>query len=123
MKNLTIKVSDKDYDLLQRIADATDRRLSDLSHLIYGMGLRLYFCETLVSVEMQDDEMPQEKRDQLAKNAELEKQDGWFRLSYEEREKQGFKHVCTHIHNGDNQPGGDQLIEPLAERIKAEATK
>ena len=123
MKNLTIKVSDKDYDLLQRIADATDRRLSDLSHLIYGMGLRLYFCETLVSVEMQDDEMPQEKRDQLAKNAELEKQDGWYQLSYEERKKQGYAHVCTHMHNGDNQPGGDQLIEPLAERIKAEATK
>ena len=123
MKNLTIKLSDKDHDLLQRIAKADNRRLADLSHLIYGLGLRIYFSEAPVFVEMRDDEMPQDKRDQLAKNAELEKQDGWYRLSYEEREQQGFKHVCTHIHNGSNQPGGDQLIEPLAERITAEATK
>jgi len=123
MKNLTIEVSDKDYDLLQRIAQATDRRLSDLSHLIYADGLRMYFCETAVYVEMRNDEIPQKLRNQLVKNAELEAQEAWYDLSWEERKKQGFDHVCTYMHNGDNQPGGDQLIEPLAKRIAAEATK
>ena len=123
MKNLTIKLSDKDHDLLQRIAQATDRRLSDLCYLLYARGLESYFCEEVVFVRMRDDEMPQDVRDRIAKNSELEAQDGWWELSWEERKKQGYTHVHNQLHNSHNQPGGDQLIEPLAKRIAAEATK
>ena len=123
MKNLTIKLSDKDHDLLQRIAQATDRRLSDLCYLLFARGLDSFFCEDLVSVPMHDDEMPQDLRDQIAKNSELEQQEGWHELDWKEKEKQGHKYVCRYMNNAHNQPGGDQLIEPLAKRIAAEATK
>jgi hypothetical protein len=122
MKTLTIKLSDKDHDLLQRIAEADDRRLADLSYLLLARGLECFYCETIVSIPMRDDEIPQEKKDQISKNKELMGRDDWQQLSWDERREQGFDHVSTQLHNGDLQPGGDQLIDPLAKRITAMAT-
>ena len=48
MKKLEINLSDKDYSLLSRIAKSEGRRLSDLTYLVLGKGLEVFFCETMV---------------------------------------------------------------------------
>ena len=121
MKNLTIKLSDKDYDLLQRIARADERRLMDLSYLLLARGLGCHFCETEVLVSWRDDEWTEEALKQEAKNEELEAQEGWSQLDWEERKKQGYKPVHAFFDNCDARPRGDTLIQPLADRIAAMA--
>ena len=121
MKNLTIKLSDKDYDLLQRIARADERRLIDLSYLLLARGLGSHFCETEVLVRWRDDEWTEEALKQEAKNEELEAQEGWSQLDWEERKKQGYKPVYAFFDNCDARPRGDTLIQPLADRIAAMA--
>lgn len=50
MQKIEILVSDKDFDLLTRIAKDQNRRLSDLNYLLYSRGLESFFCETMVSI-------------------------------------------------------------------------
>ena len=122
MKNLTIKLSNKDHDLLQRIAEADDRRLADLSYLLFARGLESFFCEIQVLVSWRADEWTEEALKQQAKNEELEAQDGWQQLGWEEMRKQGYKPVHAFFDNCEARPRGDTLIAPLAKRIAARAT-
>ena len=121
MKNLTIELSDRDHDLLQRIAEADNRRLADLSYLLFARGLESFFCETEVLVHWRDDEWTEEALKQQTKNEELEAQDGWQQLDWEERQKQGYKFVHAFFDNCHARPRGDTLIDPLAKRIAAMA--
>ena len=98
MRKLEINLSDKDYSLLNRIAKSEGRRLSDLTYLLVGKGLDLFFCETLVHIDKEPDEYSSKDLEQMKKNAELENS-----------EELGKCH--------------DPLIEPLAERIESYATE
>jgi len=127
MKTISFSLEDKDYSLLSRIAKSEDRRLKDLVYLCLGHGLDYFFCETHVVIRKQDDEYTQEEIEQLAKNKELEKSEGWRDLSHDERKEKGFEYVChclsNHERNKTDDGYDDPLIDPLAERIKEYAFK
>ena len=126
MKKLEINLSDKDYSLLSRIAKSEGRRLTDLTYLLLGKGLEVFFCETLVYIEKDPDEYSAKDLAQMKKNAELEKTKGFNRLDWEERKAKGYDHVSSnlsnHVHSEELGRCHDPLIEPLAERIESYAT-
>ena len=127
MKQFQINLSDKDYSLLNRIAKSEGRRLTDLTYLLLGKGLEIFFCETIVYVEKDADDYSAKDLAQMKKNAELEKTEGWIKLDWHERKAKGYEHVSTilsnHVHSEDLGRCHDPLIEPLAERIEGYATE
>jgi len=126
MKKLEINLSDKDYSLLSRIAKSEGRRLTDLTYLLLGKGLEVFFCETLVYIDKDPDEYSAKDLAQMKKNAELEKTEGWKKLDWDERKAKGYDHVSSglsnHVHSEELGRCHDPLIEPLAERIESYAT-
>ena len=126
-KEITIKVSDKDYDLIQRIAKEEKRKLSDFSYLLFAEGLKFFFCEDVICFKKHDDELTEEEHKQIKINDELRKQDGWYNLDYNEKVVQGFKQVKewweNHFYNQETKEYEDNLIEPLVERLENYALK
>ena len=127
MKQLQIKLSDKDYSLLSRIAKSEGRRLTDLTYLLFSQGLNIFFCESMVYVDKEPDEYSAKDLAQMKKNAELEKTKGWKQLDWDEMKAKGYKPVRTtfsnHEYSEELGKCHDPLIEPLAERIKSYATE
>ena len=127
MQKLEINLPDKDYSILKRIAKSEGRRLSDLTYLLLGKGLQVFFCESMVYVDKEPDEYSTKDLAQLKKNAELEKTEGWIKLDWHERKAKGYEHVSTslsnHVHSEDLGRCHDPLIEPLSERIESYATE
>ena len=121
-KEITIKVSDKDYDLIQRIAKQEKRKLSDFSYLLFAEGLKFFFCEEHICFKKHDDELTEEEHKQIKINDELRKQDGWYNLDFPEKAAQGFKQVKewweNHFYNQETKEYEDNLIEPLVERLE-----
>ena len=121
-KEFTIKVSDKDYDLIQRIAKQEKRKLSDFSYLLFAEGLKFFFCEEHIGFKKHDDELTEEEHKQIKINDELRKQDGWYNLDFPEKAAQGFKQVKewweNHFYNQETKEYEDNLIEPLVERLE-----
>ena len=121
-KEITIKVSDKDYDLIQRIAKQEKRKLSDFSYLLFAEGLKFFFCEEHICFKKHDDELTEEEHKQIKINDELRKQDGWYELDFTEKVAQGFKQVKewweNHFYNQETKEYEDNLIEPLVERLE-----
>ena len=121
-KEITIKVSDKDYDLIQRIAKQEKRKLSDFSNLLFAEGLKFFFCEEVICFKKHDDELTEEEHKQIKINDELRKQDGWYELDFTEKVAQGFKQVKewweNHFYNQETKEYEDNLIEPLVERLE-----
>ena len=121
-KEITIKVSDKDYDLIQRIAKQEKRKLSDFSYLLFAEGLKFFFCEEVICFKKHDDELTEEEHKQIKINDELRKQDGWYELDFTEKVAQGFKQVKewweNHFYNQETKEYEDNLIEPLVERLE-----
>ena len=121
-KEITIKVSDKDYDLIQRIAKQEKRKLSDFSYLLFAEGLKFFFCEDVICFKKHDDELTEEEHKQIKINDELRKQDGWYQLDYNEKVVQGFKQVKewweNHFYNQETKEYEDNLIEPLVKRLE-----
>jgi len=121
-KQITIKVSDKDYNLLKRLAIEEKRRLSDFSQLLYAEGLEYFFCERHVMFKKRDDELTEEEHKQIKVNDELRKQDGWYDLDYKDKVKQGYKQVFewheSSVYNHVTEEHEDNLIKPLSERIQ-----
>ena len=126
-KEITIKVSDKDYDLIQRIAKQEKRKLSDFSYLLFAEGLKFFFCEEHICFKKHDDELTEEEHKQIKINDELRKQDGWYNLDFPEKAAQGFKQVKewwdNHFYNQETKEYEDNLIEPLVERLENYALK
>ena len=126
-KEITIKVSDKDYDLIQRIAKQEKRKLSDFSYLLFAEGLKFFFCEEVICFKKHDDELTEEEHKQIKINDELRKQDGWYNLDFPEKAAQGFKQVKewweNHFYNQETKEYEDNLIEPLVERLENYALK
>ncbi len=125
MKKLEINLTDKDYSILKRIAKSEGRRLTDLTYLLLGKGLDVFFMETMVYIDKEPDEYSSKDLAQMKKNAELEKTEGWTKLDWDERKAKGYDHVCTglsnHVHSEELGRCHDPLIEPLSERIQSYA--
>ena len=126
MKKIEITVSDRDYDLLTRIAKADNRRLSDMNYLCYGRGLDYLFTDEQLCVErVHADEYTATEQKQIEKNKELEKTEGWDDLDYNQKKEKGYKFVHDFISNWEEKEDGnghyDPLIEPLAKRIEGYA--
>ena len=127
MQKLEINLPDKDYSILKRIAKSEGRRLTDLTYLLLGKGLDIFFCETMVHIDREPDEYSAKDLAQMKKNAELEKTKGWKQLDWDEMKAKGYKPVRTtfsnHEYSEELGKCHDPLIEPLAERIKSYATE
>jgi len=124
-KQLSIDVTDKQYDLIKRIANECDRKLDDLIRLVFAEGLTYYWCEDRFCFKKKDDEYTEEERKQLAKNEEIKKKldkenKNVNQLSNEEKQKLGFKYVDDRHHGGGYSGHDDQpdLCDVLSEEIK-----
>lgn len=108
--------------MLQRIAKVTDRRLPDLAQLLFADGLFFFFAEECVYVKKEENEFTKAEKDQLAINKPLI-EEGYYHLSDEEQAKTAFKKVEKGWQNfGPTETekyGFDNLIVPMAERIKS----
>ena len=126
-KEITIKVSDKDYDLIQRIAKSEKRRFSDFTQLVFAEGLDYFFCEESICFKKHDDELTEEEHKQIKTNDELSKQEGWYDLDYEEKVVQGYKQVYqwweNHLYNHETKEHDDNLIKPLVKSIQSFAVE
>jgi hypothetical protein len=124
-KQLSIDVTDKQYDLMKRIARANDRRLEDLLRLVLAEGFEYYWSEDSFSFKKNDDEFTEEDRKQLAKNDEIKKklaEEGKYvhQLSNEEEEKLGYKNVCEWHRGGGYR---DEDLSPNICYVLSEAIK
>jgi hypothetical protein len=125
-KQLTIKVTDKQYDLLRRIAISDRYKLNDLICLIFARGLEFQWCEEDITFKKRDDEYTPKEQDQLLKNKQMEKElkeEGktiWD-ISHEERKKRGYKSISEYHRVGGygdslNHEIADQLRKPLLDK-------
>ena len=120
MKTLSIQLTEQQYDLLARIAEADDRRLSDFSFLILAEGLSYYFCEKGIAVKKRPDEFTEEERAQQVKNDEISDQPGFNDLNFGQMKERGWKPVSEYFNNCRCEPGED-FVENLAKSIRAQA--
>ena len=117
MKKIEILLTDKHYDLLERIAKADDRRLSDLIPLLFSTGLNYYFDEKNIYIEKKDNEFTNEEKKQNKINKQLEiNNSGFWGLSNDERKKLGYKYVETFYSNNDSQQ--KNFISELSKDLK-----
>ena len=124
-KQLSIDVTDKQYDLIRRIAKANDRRVDDLLRLLLAEGFEDYWCEDSFAFKKNDDEFTEEERKQIAKNDEIEKKlekEGKCicQLSNEEKEKLGYKNICEWHRGGGYR---DEDLSPNICYVLSEAIK
>jgi|TARA_B100000282_G_scaffold27899_1_gene18118 hypothetical protein len=104
-KQLTIKVTDKQYDYFKRIAIEDNRKLNDLVRLIFCTGCHFHWAESHFSIKKRDDEYTPEEQNQIVKNEkirkELEKKGRWiYQLSNEEEVELGYKTVSEWFEGG-----------------------
>ena len=121
-KQLTIKVTDKQYDLLRRIAISDRYKLNDLIRLVFARGLEFQWCEDYLSFKKKDDEFTPEEKEQLAKNKQIEEdlaKEGKriFQLTKEEEDKLGYKRVSeSHFVGGYGDK--DDVAHLIAEQLR-----
>ena len=119
-KIIELKLTDDQYDLLSRIATEDKRRLNDLFYLLFGEGIKYFYIDDGISIKKKPNEYTEEENKQLAKNEELEKEEGLNSLSYEEKALKGYKHVCPWMGNFDE---GESFIDKLASDVTNNAFK
>jgi len=90
MKKLSLPLTNHQYTLLERIAKAENRKFNDYLYLIIAEGLRFFHNEHNVYIKKLETEYTKEETDRIAKNAELEKTEGWNGLSHEEKKAKGW---------------------------------
>jgi len=124
-KKLIIEVTDKQHDLLRRIAISDRYKLNDLVRLVFARGLEFQWCEDELTFIKRDDEYTPEEQDQIVKNKlieeELKKENKTiWDISLDERKKKGYENVSTYHHVGGYGDHNDvayliaeQLREPL----------
>ena len=123
-KQLTIEVTDKQYDLFKRIALEDNRKLNDLIRLVFITGIDFHWSENYFSFKKRDDEFTPEEKKQIIKNEkilkQLEKEDKqFFQLSDEEKEKLGYKSVEEWHKGGGYEDSKTNLCNLLSEELKA----
>ena len=111
MKNLPAPLPDDLYDVLKRIAKYERRKFRDFVYLILAEGLSSYYCERQLFVDKLQIEYTKEETDQIAKNAELEKTEGWNDLSWDERKSRGYVSVEDYWQHSDISKFENQLID------------
>ena len=118
MKTISIQISDKQYSLLNRLAAAEKRRLSDFNYLIFGQGLDMFFCERSVHVKKEPDEYTKEEKKQQAINEEIEKSKP--RSDWQDH---GWEHVSDYMYNYDKPDDEKDFVTNLANEIENLAYK
>ena len=121
-KELTIEVTDKQYDYFKRIARAEDRKLNDLIRLIFCTGLDFHWSESYFSIEKKDDEYTSEEKKQMAKNEKIKKKlekEGKriYQLTNEEEIKLGYKSVHEWFQGGGYDKE-DNFVDVLSKGLK-----
>ena len=123
MKHLKIFLTDKNYYLLERIAKADDRRLSDLIYLVFSQGLMSYFCERSICFDKDKNEYTNEEKEQIKKNDEILKNtEKFWHLEEDEQKKLGYIHVKK-FYSNCYEEGKEDFIDKLADEIKENALK
>ena len=123
-KQLTIEVTDKQYDLFKRIALEDNRKLNDLIRLVFITGIDFHWSEDYFSFKKRDDEFTPQEKKQIAKNEkilkQLEKEEKqFFQLSDEERKKLGYKSVEDYHKGGGYEDDENNLCRLLSKELKA----
>ena len=121
-KQLTIKVTDKQYDLLRRIAISDRYKLNDLIRLVFARGLEFQWCEDDLSFKKRDDEYTPEEQDQIIKNKEIlnelqNKGKRLYQLSHEEEVELGYKSIKEYHHVG-GYGDSDDVAHIMAEQLR-----
>ena len=111
MKKFPAPIPDDLYDVLKRIAKYERRKFRDFVYLILAEGLSSYYCERQMFVDKLQTEYTKEETDQIAKNAELEKTEGWNDLSWDERKSRGYVSVEDYWQHSDISKFENQLID------------
>tara|TARA_B100001029_G_scaffold100535_1_gene82652 strand:- start:113 stop:493 length:381 start_codon:yes stop_codon:yes gene_type:complete len=111
LKNLPAPLPDDLYDVLKRIAKYERRKFRDFVYLILAEGLSSYYCERQMFVDKLQTEFTKEETDQIAKNSELEKTEGWNDLSWDERKSRGYVSVEDYWQHSDISKFENQLID------------
>ena len=115
MKNLPAPLPDDLYDVLKRIAKYERRKFRDFIYLILAEGLSSYYCERQLFVDKLQTEYTKEETDQIAKNSELEKTEGWKDLSWDERKSRGYVSVENYWQHSDISKFENQLIDLITD--------
>ena len=121
-KKLIIEVTDKQHDLLRRIAISDRYKLNDLIRLVFARGLEFQWCEDYLSFRKKEDEFTPEEKEQLLKNTEIEKdlaKEGRqiYQLTKEEEDKLGYKRVSlNHFVGGYGDK--DDVAHLIAEQLR-----
>jgi hypothetical protein len=120
---ITIKLSAADLDMLRRIAKSENRRLQDLSQIVFGIGLEMFFCELDICFKKEENELTAEEIAQKKINLDLVQNHNYYGLSEDDRKKTAYNWVETCWTNrGERDESGqlsDNLIEPIAQRIRS----
>ena len=115
MKTLPAPIPDNLYDVFSRIAKYERRKFRDFIYLILAEGLSSYYCERQLFVEKHQIEYTKEEIDQIAKNTELEKTEGWNDLSWDERKSRGYVSVENYWQHSDISKFENQLIDLITD--------
>jgi len=123
-KQLTIEVTDEQYDFFKRIALEDKRKLNDLVRLVFITGIDFHWSEDYFSFKKRDDEFTPEEKKQITKNEkilkQLEKEEKkFYQLSDEERKKLGYKSVEDYHKGGGYEDGESNLCRLLSKELKA----
>ena len=121
-KQLTIEVTDKQYDYFKRIARSEDRKLNDLIRLIFCTGLDFHWSESYFSIEKKDDEYTPEEKKQMTKNEKIKKKlekqgKRIYQLTNEEEIKLGYKSVHEWFQGGGYDKE-DNFVDVLSKGLK-----
>ena len=117
-KQLTIKVTDKQYDYFRRIARSEDRKFDDLIRIIFIEGIYFNWSEDTYSFKKRDDEYTPKEQDQIVKNKELEKTEGWDDLDYNEKRVIGYESVSVWHSGGGYSDSETNFSSKLAEELR-----
>ena len=117
-KTVELKFSDKQYDMISRIAEEDKRRIDDLFYIFLAEGVKFFYMDNGLCIKKRPDEYSAEEIAQKAKNKELMAQEGFNHLPYEKQKAQGFDYVCKVMTAHDE---GETFLDRLADDITKEA--
>ena len=120
IKAFTIKLTEQQYDLIERIAKEDKRRIKDLAYLFFSEGIKYFYMDTGLSIERRPHEYSKEEQAQIKKNEKLAKTSGWSSLDYEERAAKGYKHISTWMGAFDD---GETFLDRLSKDVINNAFK
>ena len=120
IKALTIKLTEQQYDLIERIAKEDKRRMKDLAYLFFSEGIKYFYMDTGLSIEKLPHEYSKEEQAQIKKNEKLAKTAGWSSLDYEKRAAKGYKHISPWMGTFDD---GETFIDRLSKDVSSNAFK